>query len=119
MFFEPTFIEEKRGMETRERTKGAWYRELYRLVSSLYPVLNEQLFERKLNRIAVHMETNPEQLHGGLNEEEERFYFSLQDVTQQLLSCYEERKRDCISEYIYIVLLSLQSKPANIRIPAL
>lgn len=106
-------------METRERTKGAWYRELYRLVSSLYPVLNEQLFERKLNRIAVHMETDPDQLHGSLTEEEERYYNTLQDVTDQLLGCYKERKRDCISEYIYLVMLSLQSKPASINIPAL
>lgn len=106
-------------METRERSKGSWYRELYRLVSSLYPVLNEQLFERKLNRIAVHMETDPDRLQGHLSEEEERYYLSLKDVTQQLLNCYEERKRDCISEYIYLVLLSLQSKPATVRIPTL
>ena len=107
------------AMETRGRSRGSWYRELYRLVSSLYPALNEQLFERKLNRIAVHMETDPDKLHGYLSEEEERYYHSLQDVTNQLVDCYKERKRDCISEYIYLVMLSLQSKPANVRIPTL
>lgn len=103
----------------KERGRGDWYRELYRLTNSLYPVLNEDLFERKLNRIATHLETDPDKLKGHLSEEEERYYNSLRDVAEQLVHCYKKKGRECISEYIYLVFISLQNKPSQLNIPTL
>lgn len=102
-----------------ERSKGDWYRELYRLASSLYPVLNEDLFERKVKRIAQHLETDPAQLKGYLSEAEGNYYGPIKDATEQLVQCFEEKGKDCISEYVYLVFVSLQNKPPRINIPVL
>lgn len=119
MVFGASILLIRKMMEMTERSKGDWYRELYRLANSLYPVLNEELFERKVKRIAQHLETDPAGLKGYLSEEEYHYYEPIRDATGQLVECFKEKGKECINEYVYLVFVSLQNKPPRINIPAL
>lgn len=105
-------------MEGKERHIGDWNRELYRLANSLYPALNEEMFEKKVKRISDHLENKPE---GKIrqSEEENAFFANLEDVMTQLSDCYRQGNRECMSEYMYLVLMSLQNKPESLHIPTL
>jgi hypothetical protein len=105
-------------MEGRERNIGDWYRELYRLATSLYPAFSEELFNRKVQRISQHLDNKPKE-KGNLSEEDHRFFANLEDVMTQLSDCYKQLSKDCMSEYMYLVVMSLQNKPEKLRIPTL
>lgn len=107
-----------RKMEGKERSTGDWHRELYRLASSLYPALNEELFERKVARISQHLENKPTE-KANLRDEEYHFFANLEDVMTQLSNCHKQQQKDCMSEYMYLVLMSLKNKPEKLRIPTL
>lgn len=105
-------------MEGKERNIGDWHRELYRLATSLYPALNEEIFERKVKRISQHLENKPND-KSRLSESESAFFANLEDVMTQLCECYRQDNRDCMSEYMYLVVMSLQNKPETLHIPTL
>lgn len=105
-------------MEGKERNTGDWYRELYRMANSLYPALSEDLFERKVKRISEHLNNKPEG-RKSMSEEEQSFFANLEDVMTQLCDCHKQGSRDCMSEYMYLVLMSLKNKPERLHIPTL